>query len=231
VQGKDYIIMANEGDAREWPNVTAISNEAVRVGSLSLDPKAFPDPAIKTNAQLGRLQVTSTLGDFDHDGDYDALFAYGARSFSIRDAAGNLVFDSGDDFEQIVALANTNAFNTSHTGNARDSRSPAKGPEPEGVTIGKAYGRTYAFIALERVGGIMTYDVTNPQNPTFEHYINRRDFSVNAGASNFLLAGDLGPEGIIFINADDSPNAKPLVVIANEISGTTTIFQVDKIKN
>lgn len=230
VDGEDYIIMGNEGDAREWPNVTAISNEAARVASLPLDPTAFPDPAIKTNAQLGRLQVTSTLGDFDHDGDYDALFTFGGRSFSIRDAKGKLVFDSGDDFEQIVALANTNAFNTSYTGNAVDSRSTSKGPEPEGVAIGKAYGRTYAFIAFERVGGIVTYDVSDPKKPRFEHYINRRDFSVNANATNFLAAGDLGPEGIIFIDEDDSPNGKPLVVIASEISGTTTIFQVNRTK-
>ena len=228
--GDDYIILVNEGDAREWPNVTAISNEVVRVGALSLDPTAFPDPAIKTNAQLGRLQVTSTLGDFDNDGDYDALFALGARSFSIRDAKGRLVFDSGDDLEQITALANTNLFNASNTGNARDSRSPAKGPEPEGVAVGKVSGRTYAFIALERVGGVVTYDVSDPKKPRFEHYINRRDPTVNANATNFLAAGDLGPEGIIFIKEDDSPNDKPLVVIANEISGTTTIFQVNKIK-
>lgn len=231
VDGDDYIIMANEGDAREWPNVTLTSNEVVRVGALALDPTAFPDPAIKTNAQLGRLQVTSTLGDLDNDGDYDALFAFGARSFSIRDAKGKLVFDSGDDLEQITALANTNLFNASNTGNARDSRSPAKGPEPEGVAVGKAYGRTYAFIALERVGGVVTYDVSDPEKPRFEHYINRRDASVNANGTNFLTAGDLGPEGIIFIHEDDSPNDKPLVVIANEISGTTTILQVIKTKD
>ena len=230
VNGDDYIVMANEGDGREWPNVTPISNEVVRVAALNLDPTTFPDPSIKTNSKLGRLQVTSTLGDFDNDGDYDALFALGARSFSIRDAKGKLIFDSGDDFEQITALANTNGFNTSHTGNAVDSRSPAKGPEPEGLTIGKAYGRTYAFICFERVGGIAAYDISSPEKPTFEYYINRRDFSVNANATNFLAAGDLGPEGIIFISAKNSPNDKPLVVIANEISGTTTIFQVDKVK-
>jgi 2',3'-cyclic-nucleotide 2'-phosphodiesterase / 3'-nucleotidase / 5'-nucleotidase len=231
VDGEDYIILANEGDAREWPNVNTVSNEVIRVGALTLDPTAFPDPTIKTNAQLGRLQVTSELGDFDNDGDYDALFAFGARSFSIRDAKGRLVFDSGDELEQITALANTNLFNASHTGNARDSRSPAKGPEPEGVAVGRAFGRTFAFIALERVGGVVTYDVSNPEKPRFEHYINRRDASVNANGTNFLTAGDLGPEGIIFIDEDDSPNDKPLVVIANEISGTTTIFQVIKTKD
>ncbi|HWN95229.1 MAG TPA: choice-of-anchor I family protein [Methylomirabilota bacterium] len=230
VDGDDYIVMANEGDAREWPNVNAISNEVVRVGALNLDPGAFPDPGIKTNSRLGRLQVTSTLGDFDEDGDYDALFAFGARSFSIRDAKGKLVFDSGDDLENITALANTNGFNTSSTGNAVDSRSPAKGPEPEGLTIGKAYDKTYAFICLERVGGIAAYDISRPEKPKFEYYVNRRDFSVNVNATNFLAAGDLGPEGIIFISAKDSPNDKPLVVVANEISGTTTIFQIDQKK-
>jgi hypothetical protein len=210
--------------------VTPTSNEVVRVGALNLDPTAFPDPAIKTNAQLGRLQVTSTLGDTDNDGDYDRLFAFGARSFSIRDAKGKLIFDSGDDLEQITAAANTNGFNASNTGNAPDSRSPAKGPEPEGLALGKAYGRTYAFIGLERVGGVAAYDVTHPDRPKFEFYVNRRDFSINANATNFLAAGDLGPEGVIFIAAKDSPNDKPLVVLANEISGTTTILQVDRKK-
>lgn len=230
--GKDYLVMANEGDAREWPNVTATSNEVVRVGSLSLDTNAFPDAAaLKGNNALGRLQVTSTLGDFDNDGDYDALFAFGARSFSVRDAKGKLVWDSGDDLERVTALANTNGFNVSNTGNSRDARSPSKGPEPEGITVGKAYGRTYAFIGLERVGGVAVYDVSNPKKPEFEYYVNRRDFSVNAGAANFATAGDLGPEGILFIRAEDSPNEKPLVIIANEISGTTTILQVDKKKD
>ena len=227
--GKDYLVMANEGDAREYPNVTPTSNEVVRVGALNLDTNAFPNASlIKSNSALGRLQVTSTLGDFDHDGDYDALFAFGARSFSIRDAKGKLVWDSGDDLERITSLADTNGFNVSNTGNARDSRSPAKGPEPEGVATGQAYGRTYAFIGLERVGGVAAYDVSNPKQPKFEFYVNRRDFSVNANATNFLNAGDFGPEGIIFIEAKDSPNKKPLVVLANEISGTTTLFQVDR---
>lgn len=227
--GKDYLVMANEGDAREWPNVTPTSNEVVRVGALNLDTNAFPNASlIKTNPALGRLQVTSTLGDFDGDGDYDALFAFGARSFSIRDAKGKLVWDSGDDLERITSLADTNGFNVSNTGNARDSRSPAKGPEPEGITTGRAYGRTYAFIGLERVGGVAAYDISDPKCPKFEFYVNRRDFSVNANGTNFLNAGDFGPEGIIFIEAKDSPNKKPLVVLANEISGTTTLFQVDR---
>lgn len=227
--GKDYLVMANEGDAREYPNVTPTSNEVARVGALKLDTNAFPNASlIKSNFALGRLQVTSTLGDFDGDGDYDALFAFGARSFSIRDTKGKLVWDSGDDLERVTAAANTNGFNVSNTGNARDSRSPAKGPEPEGVAVGVAFGRTYAFIGLERVGGVAAYDVSNPKQPQFEFYVNRRDFTVNANATNFFNAGDFGPEGIIFIEAKDSPNKKPLVVLANEISGTTTLFQVDR---
>jgi 2',3'-cyclic-nucleotide 2'-phosphodiesterase / 3'-nucleotidase / 5'-nucleotidase len=229
-KGRDYLVLANEGDAREWANVSPTSNEVVRVGALNLDTNVFPNPSlIKTNPALGRLQVTSTLGDLDHDGDYDALFAFGARSFTVRDAKGKLVWDSGDEFEQVTALANTNGFNASNTGNARDSRSPAKGPEPEGICVGQAYGRTYAFIGLERVGGVMAYDVSDPKEPKFAYYVNRRDFSVNANATNFFNAGDFGPEGIIFISAKDSPNKKPLVVIGNEISGTTTLLQVDRV--
>jgi 2',3'-cyclic-nucleotide 2'-phosphodiesterase/3'-nucleotidase/5'-nucleotidase len=231
VDGKEYLVTANEGDAREWANVTAISNEVVRVGSLNLDTNAFPDQTIKTNSALGRLQVTSTLGDFDGDGDYDALFALGARSITIRDAEGVFIWDSGDDLERATAEANPAGFNASNTGNARDARSPAKGPEPEGIAVGKAFGSTFAFVGLERVGGVAAYDISIPSAPKFEFYVNRRDFSVNANATNFFNAGDLGPEGIIFIEAASSPNGKPLVVIGNEISGTTTILQVDQKKD
>ncbi|MCH6259105.1 fibronectin type III domain-containing protein, partial [Puniceicoccaceae bacterium K14] len=39
-------------------------------------------------------------------------------------------------------------------------------------------------------------------------------------------AGDLGPEGMVFIPASESPNRKPLLVVASEVSGTTTIFDL-----
>lgn len=219
--GKTYIVSANEGDARDYD---AFSEEE-RVEDLILDPTAFPNAEeLQAEENLGRLQVTNTLGDTDGDGDFDRLYAFGGRSFSIWDEAGNLVFDSGDEFEQIIAKAFPEFFNADNTENDFDGRSDNKGPEPEGVTIGEIGGRTYAFIGLERIGGIMAYDITNPLKPLFKGYFNNRNFLGDPEAGT---AGDLGPEGVLFISGEDSPNNLPLLITTNEVSGSTTIYAID----
>lgn len=228
--GQGYLVTANEGDTRaDWP----CFNEEVRIGSSSvvLDPDVFPNAAaLKTNAQLGRLTITNADGNTDADTQYEELYVPGARSFSIWSESGVLVFDSGDDFEQITASQIPANFNSNHDSNASfDTRSDNKGPEPEGVTLGKIKGHKFAFIGLERIGGVMIYDITNPQAPEFKNYVNNRDFTVLttiSGTTNPLV-GDLGPEGILFIDKKDSPNGKPLLVTANEVSGTTTIFEIN----
>jgi len=219
VDGEAYIVTANEGDARDYDGFS----EEARVKDLMLDPIAFPNAAeLQADEVLGRLNVTTTLGDANGDGLYEELYSYGARSFSIWDAEGSLVYDSGTEFEQITAELLPNDFNSNNDENGSfDARSDDKGPEPEGVAIGEIDGRTYAFIGLERIGGIMTYDVTNPTEAFFVDYVNNRDFAGDAAAGT---AGDLGPEGIAFISAADSPNGKPLVAVGNEVSGTTTLF-------
>jgi hypothetical protein len=202
------------------------------VGDLDLDPNAFPDAAtLQENENLGRLKITTVDGDTDGDGDYDEIYSYGARSFSIRNARGRLIYDSADDFERITAELIPDYFNSNNDDNdSFDSRSDDKGPEPEGITVGKIEDCTYAFIGLERVGGIMVYDITNPRKVEFIQYINNRDFTVPAemedGSSN-PLAGDLGPEGITFIAEDHSPIDSPLLVVGNEVSGTTTLYSID----
>jgi len=222
VKGDTYLVLANEGDAREYTGFA----EAKRVSTLTLDPTAFPTAAtLKLNANLGRLNVTNQNGDIGGDGDFDQLYAFGARSFSIRTAAGALVYHSAADFEQITAAALPANFNASHTSNAKDNRSDDKGPEPEGVVVGKAFGKTYAFVGLERIGGIMVYEISDPFAPAFVTYVNNRDFTVAPAAG---AGKDLGPEGLAFIRAEDSPNGKPLLVVSNEISGTTTLFEIVK---
>jgi len=220
-RGQTFLLTANEGDTRDWPGF----NEESRVSALTLDPMAFPNgAALKTNAQIGRLTVTRATGDTDGDTDFDQLIVPGGRSFSIWDESGNLVFDSGDQFEQITAQALPDFFNANNDDNdSFDTRSDNKGPEPEGIAIGEISGRTYAFIGLERIGGVMIYEITNPRSPVFQSYVNNRDFSGDAEEGT---AGDLGPEGIIFIRASDSPTGDPLLVVANEVSGTTTIYRV-----
>jgi len=220
-KGKDYFVTANEGDSRDdW------FEEDARVEDLILDSDAFPDADDLQNANfIGRLTVTNTLGDTEGDDDFDELYAFGARSFSIWDADGNLVFDSGDAFEQITAdLYGDDFFNSDHEEANFDNRSDNKGPEPEGVAIGEINGRTYAFIGLERIGGIMVYDITSPTAPVFVQYLNNRDFTADPESE---AAGDLGPEGIDFIPAKDSPIGKPMLAVGNEVSGTTTLYVIN----
>lgn len=220
--GMTYYVTANEGDARDYGGYS----EEERIGGLVLDTAVFSNAAfLQDNANLGRLNSSTVLGDLDRDGDYDQLYSYGARSFSIWDAYGNLVYDSSDDFEQITAAMLPDDFNSNNDANGSfDSRSDDKGPEPEAIAIGGINGRTYAFIGLERIGGIMVYDVTDPHAPTFVQYLNNRDFS---GDPTMDSAGDLGPEGIIFVASSDSPTGQPLLLVANEISGSTTIYRIE----
>lgn len=152
VDGKVYIASANEGDARDYDGFS----EEDRIGDVTLDTSAFPMADIQDNENLGRLKLTLSQGDTDDDGDFDKIYTYGARSFSIWDESMSLVFDSGDDFEQRTASLIPDLFNSNNDSNdSFDNRSDDKGPEPEAITVGELYGTPYAFIGLERVGGIM----------------------------------------------------------------------------
>jgi DNA-binding beta-propeller fold protein YncE len=222
-RGRDYIVTANEGDSRQdW------FEEEARVKDLDLDPVAFPNAGDRQNDDfIGRLNVTTTLGDTDGDAEFEELYAFGGRSFSIWDEHGNLVFDSGDAFEQITSEAFPEFFNSDHEENNFDNRSDNKGPEPEGLALGKIHGRTYAFIGLERIGGIMVYDITSPHAPVFVQYINNRDFGGDPEAGT---AGDLGPEGLHFIEGSDNPTGDPMLAVGNEVSGTTTLYAIDIVR-
>lgn len=230
VNGETYLVTANEGDARDYDGYS----EEDRVKDLVLDPVAYPNAAaLQEDEALGRLKTTTALGDMDNDGDVDQIYSYGARSFSIWNTAGELVFDSGSEFEDITANLLPDNFNsTDDEADVFDNRSDDKGPEPEGVVVGRVDRHALAFIGLERVGGIMLYDVTDPTAPVFQDYVNTRNFDVDvvdeAGNSN-PEAGDLSPEGLAFVPALSSPNNMPLLIVGNEVSGTTTIYQVNRV--
>ncbi|GAC20751.1 hypothetical protein GARC_3797 [Paraglaciecola arctica BSs20135] len=181
------------------------------------DPKDFDFTAYP----LGRLTVTNELGDSDNDGEYEALYAYGARSFTIWDNNGLVVFDSGDDFERITASIHGNAFNNNNDENEGDSRSANKGPEPEALTVGKVGDKTYAFIGMERLGGIFVYDVTNPYDAKFVDYVINRDLTEGGD-----IIGDSAPEGMAFVDANNSPTGAALLIIGNEVSGTVSVWQI-----
>ena len=203
------------------------------------------------DANLGRLKVITTLGLVDEaacttlattgqpisfPGEtpvagcvYEDLYSFGARSFTIWDTSTlTPVFDSGNEFEVITANQLGLNFNASNDDNEGDDRSDDKGPEPEAVEIATIAGNTYAFIGLERVGGVMVYNVSNPQAASFVQYINPRDFSVDA-ENDVDIVGDLGPESIKFIPAGDSPNGSALLLVSNEVSGTLAVYSVTEL--
>ncbi|MDT0606811.1 choice-of-anchor I family protein [Croceitalea rosinachiae] len=202
VDGMDYVVTANEGDARDYDGYS----EEERLEDFMLDETVFPDAAtLQLEENLGRLKVTNTLGDIDGDGDYDAIYNYGARSFSIWSGDGQLVYDSGNDIAIQTLLLTPGAFN------GNDGRSDDKGAEPEAVTIQKIGDKQILFVGLERNNQVMVYDISNPSAPEFIQILE--------------TAGDVGPEGIIVIAAEDSPTGKELLVVSNEVSGTVTFYE------
>ncbi|WP_341903789.1 choice-of-anchor I family protein [Fluviicola taffensis] len=221
IGGAEYIFSANEGDAREYTAIT----EVARLSATSLDASIPDQNILKNNQFLGRINVTNASGDTDNDGDIDDIHVFGTRSFSIWNAqTGALVFDSKDLIEQITANHPTlsglfNASNSSGTAVSKN-RSDDKGPEPEGVATAIINGNHYLFVSLERVGGVMLFNVDVPSAPVYVGYYNNRTVGANSGP-------DRGAEGIIIIKKEDSPTGHDIVILANEISSTLSIFDIN----
>lgn len=206
--GRRYIVTANEGDSREWGEYTNEDSEKLTSAS-----------GTKTDKKV----------TFFNSGDYDGLddgktYLFGSRGFSVFDVTDGeleLVFDSGSDFEQKSAEYLPEYFNCSNDSLDIDDRSNKKGPEPESAAVGVVGDRTYAFIGLERIGGVMVYDVTDPKDGKFVNYINSRDFSNAIGADN-------SPEGLKFISAEESSTGKALLLAACEVGGTMAVYELSE---
>lgn len=222
-----YIITPNEGDARDYEGFS----EDKKVDKIIKDVKLNADNYEGyTQAELDAVDLM-TLKDYkittedgkNADGKYEALYGYGGRSFSIFNAETmELAFDSGSDFESIIANDPRlkQYFNVSNDNVKVDDRSNSKGPEPESVVTGEMNGKTYAFIALERISGIMVYDLTNPSSPEFVTFITSRDFSGD-------VKGDVAPEGLRFIPASESPTGNALLAATHEMSGTVAMYEFE----
>lgn len=213
-----YIVTANEGDEKDLSGYS--ERTTVGANNYTLDPILFPQASVlKASHNLGRLRVSSATGNTDGDSDFEEMAALGARSFSIFNTdTRQLVYDSGDQFERYIAVNHPLIFNADNESNGAKNRSRAKGPEPEGVALGTINGQTYAFITLERTGGVMVYNITNPGSPVFTDYKHSRLTSA--------YGGDNGPEGIIYIAPENTTTGKGYVIIANEISGTLSMYEV-----
>ncbi|WP_169507413.1 choice-of-anchor I family protein [Paenibacillus harenae] len=214
MNGKTYLFSANEGDVTEWPGRE--NGSKVADMKKKLDPASAAALFLQGKSQYDKLEVASDMGT-------DGIYAYGARSFSVWDTEDmKLIYDSGNSFEQITAQRLPGNFNAGNNKTALDDRSAKKGPEPEDIKIGKVGDKIFAFIGLERIGGIMIYDVTDPTKPVFVNYTNTREFTPDNN-----LETDTAPEGIEFIPAADSPTGKPLLLVANEVGGTVAVLQLN----
>ncbi|WP_316571375.1 choice-of-anchor I family protein [Neobacillus sp. YIM B06451] len=227
IGGVDYLVTANEGDATEWPEddstfINVADFKDVK-DTIELDPSIFKGMSaaeaqaafdkMKNSAGYQKLEVLTDRGN-------DAIYTLGGRSFSIWKAdTMELVYDSGSDFETITSQRFPDVFNWSNDDDEFEKRSTKKGPEPEDVKIGKIGKDVYAFVGLERIGGVMAYNISNPEKAQFANYFNSRDFSK-------AIAGDVSPEGLEFIDANSSPTKKPLVLVGNEVSGTVTVNEI-----
>jgi hypothetical protein len=199
--GNPYLFTANEGDSREYTAFT----EMKRVSAVSLDATNFPTAStLKTDANLGRLNITTTLGDADADGDFDALYSLGSRSFSVWDAnTGTQIFDSKNELDN--KAKDLSIYD--------DARSDDKSVEPESVTIGRVGSKTIAIIGLERADAFAIYDITIPTNPVF---------------IKMYKTGD-APEGVLFIPASKSPINQSLIVISSENDGLIKVYKTTKL--
>ena len=219
-KGKQLLVIANEGDEKEYGAFT--ERTTVGASTYLLDSTVFPQRnQLKKNHMLGRFRVTNVNGDKNGDGIFEEIYCVGARSFSIMDATTKkIIYDSGDDFEMITSSLAwiSPIFNADNENNTLKGRSRAKGPEPEGVTIATIDGKSYAFTVLERIGGIMAYDITDPDKVQFVDYANSRSIT--------SYSGDHGSETITFIPSTSHNKNRSYLVVANEISGTISIYEV-----
>ncbi len=212
--GQAFYVMANEGDA------FVDDADIVRLGNSGyvLDPTAFPNAAdLKQNANLGRLNVlrNGATGDLPNGTPMTEIFTLGGRSFSIRDANGNLVFDSGNQLELAAFAAGVYA----------DGRSDDKGVEPEGVAIFTLAGRTLAFIGLERTSrsAVAIYDITDPANATFLDMLVSADSSV------------LRPEGLVAFESNGrfflavAHESTADSIVAGGLSNRTVLYEISPV--
>lgn len=210
IDGETYLITANEGDSREWEQADGSTYENEEKQALrSTNDKTAEDVRVLDTNDYDGLNISG-----------GTIYTFGSRSFTMfKVTADGLeeVFDSGSDFEEKTAAALADYFNCSNDNTDIDDRSAKKGPEPEAVTVGTVGSRTYAFIGLERIGGIMVYDITDPSDVTFDNYINSRDFSGD-------IKDDVSPEGLCFISSNSRSSSIPLLLSSNEVSGTVSVM-------
>jgi hypothetical protein len=199
-RGRTYLVMANEGDARD--NGEEDSEDERRGSAGSSDIEYVPSTSDLT--RLNFSNIDSARGG--------PLVKFGGHSFSIRDTAGRIVYDSG-------SLLDREAI---RLGVYDDGRSDNKGVEPEGLALLHVRGRVLAFVGLERApvppegsppsayrAAFAIFDITDPEDVEYLDMI--------------VAVGDQSPEGLVAFEA----RGRAYVAVAHEVSDTTTLYEID----
>lgn len=124
-----------------------------------------------------------------NEGDLDG----GSRGFTIWNVDGTVAYDSGNSLEWLMA----------RIGHYNDKRSDSKGNEPENVAHGRFLGTDYLFVASERSGALVVYDVSDPIRPVLKQ----------------VLPTALAPEGVLTIPQ------RNLVIAASEVDNRASLVR------
>ena len=199
-----FTIFANEGDTRVRPDGDFVS------GGVTIKEESIYSDEIRSgvtgSGNDNRLKILKDLGNYDSStATYEQKFSVGARSISIADSLGNIVWDSGDLIDQSAITA----------GVYNDTRSDDKGTEPENLTVATIAGKTFAFVGLERatLSSIAAFDITNPYAGKLV------DFQVSG-------SGIVSPEGLLVIPAAQSPNGRDILIVSNEVSKDLEVITI-----
>jgi len=246
--GVNFLFTANEGDSRSYPCVMGGTSTTIiqdEDASFSKIADSSVSSTLKADAGIGQLKTTpfapaSVAGSpVTSSTKVKSAYSFGTRSFSVWKSntvsgifKADLVYDSGDLLENLAKEKRGNLFNadwdtTTGAIKAIDARSASKGPEPEGIAVGSAYNRKWMALTLERDGGVVLFDVTKPETPQYVDYINTSIPTGNIVTGKATAtAGDVSPEGVMFVQPLDSPTATALVIVSYELSGTVAIYEI-----
>jgi hypothetical protein len=198
--GTTFVVTANEGDANpediDIERVKNLGDVGISVDAGTVDALNAIYGDFTADENLGRLEISFIDGDSNGDGDIDVLTGIGTRSFSIWNAeSGDLVFDWGSLENLLLSLDPTRHNVTDDDPTAFDSRSDAKGPEPEALVLGEFGGELTLFLGMERQHGILAFSLADPEDPQFLGYINGADDDLLAPESMFFIPEGMSPTG------------------------------------
>lgn len=241
VEGNRYVVTANEGDSREYQlHDQVLFSEEVEgdffVGKLTPSANSSLYASIVDGGDLNGLRMSSAIGR-NENGLYEAIYAFGGRSFSVyRQDANQLtqVYDSG----KVLAEEHVSRYRTWFNGQVSpsktvsqsfDSRSDRKGIETEAVHVATVGGDRILFLSNERTSTLFVFQMENPSSPELlATATNINTQLTGQEAYDARTLGDADPEGLVYVPPSSSPvTGKAVLIVAGSYSGTVSLYEVE----